>query len=245
MASSSRGILILPTYNESGNIQPLVEQIHRQGLDLDILVVDDNSSDGTAERVEELARRFPVRLIRREKKMGLGSAHKAGLQYAVEKRYPFILTMDADFAHPPSILRGLLDQVSSSSAEVIVGSRYCAGGDFHRIGRFRPVVSRLSHWLATHLLRLPYDCLGGLRLYRLCALEKIDFRQTPSDGHAFLMEILYALRSAGVRVEELPVVIQPRQEGYSKVSWREFLTGGWTFLRLCLLEFRERLGWLR
>lgn len=245
MAASSRGVLILPTYNESGNIEPLLEQVHGEDLGLDILVVDDNSPDGTADRVEALSPRIPVTVIRRQRKMGLGSAHKAGLQHALAKRYPLIITMDADFAHSPSTLRDLLAFSSSSPAEVIVGSRYCAGGDFHRIGRFRPIVSRLSHWLATHLLHLPYDCLGGLRLYRLRALEKMDFRQAPSDGHAFLIEILYALRNAGVEVKELPVVIQPRQKGSSKVSWADFFEGGWTFFRLCLLEFRGRLGCLR
>lgn len=229
-------LLILPTYNEAGNIERLIERIRKQSLALDMLIVDDNSTDGTGALADRLAQKGDLAVIHRVKKSGIGSAHKLGLRYAIEHRYRYAMTMDADFAHSPNDLKTLLEK--APLADVVVGSRYAKGGDFHRIGIFRPLISWTTHGLAMIFLKLPTDCMGGFRLYHVSALQEIDFdREVPSDNHAMLAELLYGLKKKGLSVQEVPVVIQPRPAGESKVSFGEIFSTGCSFARLLLRGF--------
>lgn len=225
-------LLILPTYNEAGNIGRLIQELQNERLDLDILVVDDNSPDGTGVLAERLATQAPITVIHRSEKQGLGSAHRLGLQYAMAHQYRFAITMDADFAHSPRYLRQMLAMASRS--DVVIGSRYAPGGDFYKIGILRPLISWTIHWFATWLLHLPYDCTGGLRLYRVQALRGIDLKRIRSTGHAFLIEILSSIKQNGFSIQEFPVVIQPRREGKSKVSRFEMLQEAMACLRFFL-----------
>lgn len=230
MTVAGRTLLILSTYNEAANLEPLVRRIDEQGLDLDIVVIDDNSPDGTGRVAERIDRRPPVTVIHREQKMGLGSAHKLGFAYAIEHDYELAITMDTDFAHPPRYLPSMIE--AAARADVVVGSRYLEGGDFHKVGVLRPLISHLSHWLTRQLLGLPYDCTGGFRLYRVAALRQLDFGRIPADGHALLIEILHALSREGFTIVEIPIVIEARPAGESKVSLGEFVGAIGSMVRL-------------
>ena len=240
MPDSAEALLIIPTYNEAGNIQRLTWEIQEQQLGLDILVIDDHSPDGTGDLAEQLAREMPLRVIHRNGKYGIGSAHKLGLRYATEHGYRTAITMDADLAHSPRYLRHMMEK--ASHADVVIGSRYIEGGDSFRRGWLRPFISWAAHGLTTCVLKLPYDCTGGLRLYRVSSLKRIEWDQILSDGHAFLMESLYAIQGKGLTILEVPIVVQPRLTGESKVSLTEVLVTGKVFLRLLLQSRRQRRG---
>ncbi len=226
----SRALLIIPTYNEAGNITHLISEILEQGTGLDILIIDDSSPDGTAALAERLAERAPITVIRREGKLGIGSAHKRGFQYALDRGYEWALTMDADFSHSPRYLRDLLE--ASRCADVAVGSRYIPGGGLFGWGAFRLLLTHTAHWLTTHVLRVPYDCTGGFRLYHADVLRAIDFQRIRSEGYAFLIEMIFQVSRSGFQVREVPIVINSRHKGVSKISRYEIFKAVKTLLRL-------------
>ncbi len=225
-------LLIIPTYNEAGNIEALISEILEQGLELDILVIDDNSPDGTAALAERLAEKAPITVIRREGKLGIGSAHKRGFQHALERGYGRAVTMDADFSHSPRYLKDLL--AASESADVAVGSRYIPGGGLAGWSPLRRLITHTAHWMTTHVLRIPYDCTGGFRLYHAEVLRAVDFRRIRSEGYAFLIEMIFQVSRMGFRVAEVPIVINSRHKGVSKISKREIFKAMKTLLRLSL-----------
>lgn len=231
-----KALLVIPTYNEAGNIERLLRAIFAERLDLDVLVIDDRSPDGTGALLDRLAGELPLRVIHREGKQGIGSAHERGFDDARERGYTHVLTMDADFAHDPSYLRSLLAR--AGEADVIVGSRYLAGGGLRDWSLIRRLLTHTAHWCTTHLLGLPYDCTGGLRLYDVAVFERFDYRRIRSDGYAFLVEMLYHLRRAGCSIREVPITIAARNIGVSKISRVEILNAVKTLLRLSL----NRLG---
>ena len=232
MPARSDTLLIIPTYNEAGNIEALISEILEQRLELDILVIDDNSPDGTAALAERLAARAPITVIRREGKLGIGSAHKRRFQHALERGYPRAITMDADFSHSPRYLKDLL--AASEKADMAVGSRYIPGGGLAGWGAIRRCITHTAHWLTTHVLRVPYDCTGGFRLYRAEVLRAVDFQKIRSEGYAFLIEMIFQVNRMGFRVAEVPIVINSRHKGVSKISKREILKAVATLLRLSI-----------
>ena len=239
-ATRTTRLLVIPTYNEAGNLERLVEAVHRLGLGLDLLVVDDHSPDGTGALAELLAARLPLAVLHRSGKLGIGSAHKDGLRYAIERGYTHVLTMDADLSHSPAYLGPMLAR--AAEADVVLGSRYVQGGGFHRFAFHRLLLTKIVHRLTTVLLGLPYDCTGGLRCYRVAALRRLDMAQVPSDGHAFLIEILFALTRLGCAIVEYPIVFQPREQGCSKVSAAELHRSAWALTRLALQ--RRDAAWM-
>lgn len=237
-AVDQRVLLVIPTYNEAGNIVALLRAVQAQQLGADILVVDDHSPDGTAQLVEALAAELPVRVLHRPGKLGVGSAHKDGIRHAIEQGYTHVLTMDADFAHDPSYLSVLL--AHADAADVVVGSRYLSGGGVSGWTLVRRLITRTAHWLTTRMLGLPYDCTGGFRLYRLSVFERVDYQRIRSDGYAFLIEMFYYVRRAGCSVREIPIVIPSRNCGVSKISKVEIFNAVSTLMRLALQPRRRR-----
>ncbi len=229
-------LVVIPTYNEVGNIERLLRGILAQGLGLDLLVIDDQSPDGTGKLLDRLAAELPLRVIHREGKLGIGSAHERGFAHAREHGYTHVLTMDADFAHDPAYLRPML--AHAGQADVVVGSRYLDGGGLRGWSLIRRVLTHTAHWCTRHLLGLPYDCTGGFRLYDVSVFDRFDYRHVRSDGYAFLVEMLYYLRRAGCSIRELPITITFRHNGTSKISRVEILKAVKTLLRLSL----QRLG---
>ncbi len=236
MADPAKILLVIPTYNEAGNIERLLREILAQGLGLDVLVIDDNSPDGTGAILDRLAGELSLRVIHREGKLGIGSAHERGFDDAREHGYTHVLTMDADFAHDPSYLRDVL--AHAGQADVVIGSRYIPGGGLRGWSLIRLVITHTAHWCTTHLLGLPYDCTGGFRLYHLAVFERFDYHEIRSDGYAFLVEMLYHLRRAGCSIHEVPITITSRHSGTSKISRVEILNAVKTLLRLSL----QRVG---
>ena len=195
-------LLVIPTYNEAGNIERLLRDIFAQRLELDVLVIDDNSPDGTGAILDRLEMELPLRVIHREGKLGLGSAHERGFDYARKHGYTHVLTMDADFAHDPSYLRAMLAR--AGQADVVIGSRYIEGGGLRGWSRLRRFITYTAHWCTTHLLGMPYDCTGGFRLYDVAVFDRFSYQEIRSEGYAFLIETLYHLRRIGCSIVFAP-----------------------------------------
>ncbi len=203
--------------------------------------MDDNSPDGTAELVEQLADDEPrVHLLRRQGKLGLGTAHLAGYRWALQRHYSRVITMDADFSHPPERIPAMLE--ASREADVVIGSRYCPGGGhadwpFHRI-----LLSSTSNVVARLCLRLePADCTGAFRCFRRSVLENIAAENIVSRGYSFQEEMLWHCSGRGWRIAEVPITFQDRRGGKSKMSLREILGGVATIVRLVFTPEGRRI----
>ena len=252
MSASAQTLLVIPTYNECENLERLIEAVCREQDGIQILVIDDNSPDGTGKIADRLAAQGRVHVIHRSGKLGIGSAHKAGLRYAIEHQFAYVMTMDGDFSHSPADLRPLLER--AAFVDAVIGSRYVQGGGFERFGAHRLALTKTVHWLTQVLLQLPYDCTGGLRLYRVAALQRIPWEALRADGHAFLIEVLFHLQQQGGTIHEYPITIHPRRFGKSKVSLAELGRAAsilarlwWMRMMLARLDHRARVsqdgGW--
>ncbi len=213
--------LILPTYNERPNIAALIEVIFRTvPHDLSILVVDDNSPDGTGEVVRELATRYPrLSLLHREKKEGLGPAHLAGFAYVLaHPSYVTVTMMDADFSHNPRYLPEMLKQAGSH--DLVVGSRYVRGGGVSsEWGVPRKILSRLGNWYINFWYHYPLrDWTGGYNTIRTDALRRASIEKLDPKGYSFVPALKYALLKTGSSFLETPIHFEERRAGTSKVS---------------------------
>jgi dolichol-phosphate mannosyltransferase len=227
-------LVVIPTYNESENIKLLIPQIRSLDISPDVLIVDDNSPDGTSAIVEKMIENDPhIILIKRPLKLGLGTAHIAGFKYALENNYYKVVSMDADFSHNPSSIPNLVS--AADNFDVILGSRYVPGGGVKNWSIFRWCLSRGSNLLAKLLLRLKNkDCTGGFRCYNRYVLEKIDFTRIKSDGYSFLVELLFNIQSLKYKIGEVPIIFEDRAVGISKISRKEIYKAIMTLLRLTL-----------
>jgi dolichol-phosphate mannosyltransferase len=215
-----RFLVIIPTYNERENIRELVPAILKEAPDVDILVVDDGSPDGTGQQVLELKNSgLPVNLLPRTKKEGLGRAYVAGFKWARERGYEVVIEMDADFSHRPVDLKKIIDQ--SAAPDFIVGSRYCAGGGVTQWGLGRRLLSRGGSLYARTILGLPLnDWTGGFNLWKMKTLEGIGIDSLASDGYAFQIELKFRALKRGFRGIEVPILFDERRAGQSKMSSR-------------------------
>lgn len=212
-------LILLCTYNEAQNVPKMVEALLAELPSANILVVDDNSPDGTgqwvARRATEEAR---LNLLSRSGKLGLGSATRQGMQWCLERDYDYLINLDADLSHRPSDVPRLL-QCCQQSCDVAVASRYLPGGGFSNIAAHRRLMSLMLNRYANWRLRLPLtDCSGSFRCYRTAALRKLDFEQLKCNGYGFLEEILVALEDSGCRFAEVPIWFDARTLGKSKLS---------------------------
>jgi dolichol-phosphate mannosyltransferase len=224
--------VVIPTYNESENISALIPQV----LELPrfrVLVVDDNSPDGTAEVVGALADQEPrVGLLSRPSKQGLGTAYIAGFRRALAEGAEFVCEMDADFSHNPSYLPALL-AAAETRYDLVLGSRYISGGGTVNWGALRQFISRGGNMYARAILGLPVmDATGGFRCYRRRVLEAIDLDAIHSNGYSFQIELVYRALRAGFQIGEVPIVFPDRRVGQSKMSRRIVLEALLTVWRL-------------
>ncbi len=215
-----RSIVIIPTYNERENLPPLVAAVLAVAFDADILVVDDNSPDGTGELAESLAASTDrVRVLHRAGKQGLGTAYIAGFKYALAHGYARIVEMDADFSHRPEDLPALLR--AAEQADVVVGSRNIPGGRAENWSPLRHLISKGGSLYARTLLGLPIkDCTSGFKCFRREALQAIDLDGVVSNGYGFQVEMNYLCHRAGLRLVEVPIIFPDRTVGHSKMSSR-------------------------
>ena len=216
--SPLRTLVALATYNEIENLPTLVAAVRAQLPDADVLVVDDNSPDGTGRWCDEEARRSPwFSVIHRAGKLGLGSASHVAMQAAIERGYDLLITLDADWSHPPEALPTLV--AAAADADVVIGSRYCPGGSIEGWPLSRRVVSAVMNRATRLALGAPVrDASGACRLYRVEMLKQLDFSQLTATGYAYLEEILWHLHRRGARFAEVPIAFTDRRAGASKVS---------------------------
>ena len=222
-AGPSQGycLVVVPTYNEALNIERLVAEVLSQGPQFDVLVVDDNSPDGTGDLVAALAARTPrVQLLRRAGKLGLGTAYVAGFREGLRQGYSFLCEMDADFSHRPHYLPVLL-AVAERAADVALGSRNVPGGRVENWSLVRKLISKGGSLYARIILGMPVrDCTGGFKCFRAEVLRRIDLDAITSNGYAFQVAMNYRCHQAGYRIHELPIVFPDRVHGQSKMSQR-------------------------
>jgi dolichol-phosphate mannosyltransferase len=244
MSVADKTLVTLATYNEIENLPRLVEEIFRCAPQVDILVIDDNSPDGTGRWCDEQASRDPrLHCLHRPKKLGLGTATIAGMRYALEHGYGYVLNMDADFSHPPRYLPALLAGMQPADGppiDVMIGSRYVRGGGIEGWPLRRHLMSRGVNTYARWLLGLkPRDCSGAFRCYRSDILSRLDFDAIRSRGYSFQEEGLWHLKRDGAPFGETPIVFVDRRQGTSKINGGEALAA----LRIILgLGVRNLLG---
>ncbi|HEX8943927.1 MAG TPA: polyprenol monophosphomannose synthase [Gemmatimonadaceae bacterium] len=230
---AERALVIVPTYNERENIARLIDNVLGQDPRLEILVVDDGSPDGTAEIVEGIIAVNPrVNILRRARKMGLGTAYVAGFRWALERSYDYVFEMDADFSHDPQHLPEFLRAIKS--ADLVLGSRYREGKVTvvnWPIGRL--ILSYFANVYARRVTGLEvWDATGGFKCFRREVLEAIDLTKVRSNGYAFQIEMSYRASKRGFRIVEIPIVFVDRTEGQSKMSKTIVREAVWMVWRL-------------
>jgi dolichol-phosphate mannosyltransferase len=223
--------LVLPTYNEAENIEPLVKgalpRLESTGFEHHVLIVDDGSPDGTGEIADRLAGELPqVEVLHRERKLGLGRAYLAGFDHGLSRGAELLLEMDSDFSHDPADLPRLV--AAAADADVVLGSRYVAGGGVTEWGPIRRGLSRGGSWYARKILGIPVrDLTGGFKCFRRRVLETIDLEAIHADGYGFQIEMTYRAIKAGFSVEEVPILFRERRLGQSKMTARIAIEAVW------------------
>jgi dolichol-phosphate mannosyltransferase len=229
-----RTLVVLPTYDEADNVLPLSREILAIDRGLHILVVDDNSPDGTGDLVEQEGRREArLHLLRRPGKLGLGTAYLAGFRSGLDEGYDCILTMDCDRSHNPRYIPALLAALVDH--DVVIGSRYVRGGGIVNWPWHRRSLSAFANLYARALLRVPVrDCTSGFRAYRREVLETVDPFEIRASGYSFLEEMAWRVHRCGFRIAEVPIVFEQRTAGVSKIDSGEIYRAAWHVLATAL-----------
>lgn len=230
--SNQRLLITLCTYNERENLERLVPEIFSFAPDAVVLVIDDNSPDGTGKLADQMAEQNErIQVLHREGKLGLGTAILSGFRHGIDQNYDFLINLDADFSHHPRYLPAL--RACMEQADVAIGSRYVSGGGVEGWGFRRHFMSQSINWYARLLLRLKTrDNSGSYRCYRVSKLRELDLNRVVARGYAFQEEILYRCRRIECRFQETPIFFEDRRYGSSKISWRESVAALWVIFRL-------------
>lgn len=217
---NSRPLVMIPTYNERENVERMCQDILALRIDLDILFVDDSSPDGTGEVLDKIAMSHAnVRVVHRPGKLGIGSAHYAGIKWAYDQGYKVLITMDCDYTHPPEYIPQFLSL--SETHDVVIGSRYMMDASLSEWNLLRKGLTLFGHFLTQHLLGMEYDATGAYRAYRLDCITRQTFDLVHSSGYSFFFESLYIITRNRHGVAEIPIVLPARTYGHSKMSYRE------------------------
>lgn len=235
-------LVAIATFNERDNLPSLIDAIEAALPTADVLVIDDNSPDGTGDWAKERAASDPrVRIIHRSGKLGLGTATFAAMRVAIDEGYDIVCTLDADWSHPPETLPELVALLKEKGPTVAIGSRYVRGGRIEGWPLKRHLASKLVNSAARVLLRLPTrDCSGAFRAYRVDALHGIEFDSMRGTGYAYLEEILWRLKRRGATFVELPITFTERRAGASKINGREVRKAIALLFRLGFVEWTGR-----
>jgi dolichol-phosphate mannosyltransferase len=226
-------LVIVPTYNERENIDLLLDRLLALPFGLEVLVVDDHSPDGTAERVAARLQSEPrVHLLERPGKLGLGSAYRDGFRYALDRGAEYIFEMDADFSHDPEAIGSLLEE--AKDYDLVLGSRYLDGNvTVVNWPLTRLILSYSANLYARWITGLPvHDCTGGFKCFRRRALESVRLDRVRSDGYAFQIEMTYKCWKGGMRIREIPILFVDRRAGVSKMSRNIIWEALWMVWRL-------------
>jgi dolichol-phosphate mannosyltransferase len=222
--------VVLPTYNEADNVLPLSEEVLAVAPSIEVLVVDDNSPDGTGDLVAERGASEPrLHLLRRAGKLGLGTAYLAGFGYGLENGYDQVFTMDADFSHNPRYIPQML--ASMKDHDMVIGSRYVPGGGIENWPVHRRMLSAFANFYAGRLLRLPvHDCTSGFRCYSVEVLSTVEPFEIKASGYSFLEEMALRVSRCGFEIGEVPIVFENRRAGSSKIDSSEIYRAAWHVL---------------
>ncbi|HQF81641.1 MAG TPA: polyprenol monophosphomannose synthase [Candidatus Syntrophosphaera thermopropionivorans] len=236
-----KALLIIPTYNEIANIKNIITASLSQSPDLYILVIDDNSPDGTAKAVKEMMENEPhINLIERPKKMGLGSAYVQGFKYALNNDYDYVLEMDADFSHNPADIPRLLE--AAKKYDVVIGSRYCQGVNIINWPFRRLLISYFASKYVRIITGMPIkDPTSGFKCFRRRVLEAIDLNSILSDGYAFQIEMNFRAWVKGFTIYEIPIVFTERRDGVSKMSRQIVWEAAWMVWRLQIMKLLGKI----
>ncbi len=229
-------LIIVPTYNERENLPRMAERLLKLPEPVDLLVVDDNSPDGTGKTADELAAKHPqVHVLHRAEKNGLGRAYIAGFKWALERGYEFIFEMDGDFSHNPDDVPTFLDVAKNQNADLVLGSRYTGGVRVLNWPLKRLLLSRCAGIYVWLITGMPFtDPTGGYKCFRRRALASLNFDKLQSNGYSFQIETTHQLWMEGMKIVEVPIIFTERAEGHSKISHHIVAEALWMVWRLWL-----------
>ena len=232
----SRTLLVLPTYNEAENIHPMVKRLMGLETVLDVLVVDDNSPDGTGDIADELADgNDRVHVLHRQEKDGLGRAYCAGFAWALERDYDFVCEMDCDFSHNPDDIARFLEKAETEDADLVLGSRYCEGIRVINWPLNRLLLSMFAGKYVRAITGMPFtDPTGGFKCFRRRVLQAIDLDRVKANGYSFQIELTHILWRTGHKIAEVPIIFTDRFVGTSKMSGKIVREAIWMVWRLWL-----------
>ncbi|MEO6462024.1 MAG: polyprenol monophosphomannose synthase [Candidatus Eisenbacteria bacterium] len=235
-------LVIIPTYNERENIETLLDRLLALPYGLEVLVVDDNSPDGTGDLVAAREVQDPrIHLLRRAGKMGLGSAYVAGFRHALAHGAQLVFEMDADFSHDPDAIGGFL--AAAEEADLVLGSRYLHGVTVVNWPLSRLILSYSANVYTRLITGLPVrDATGGFKCFRRCALEAVNLDGVGSDGYSFQIEMSYKVWRKGFRIIEIPITFVDRRAGVSKMNQKIVWEAAWMVWRLRLMDLLGRTG---
>ena len=227
-------LVISPTYNEKKNISELIDRVSKISDLIDILIIDDNSPDCTAELVRSIMNdNNHIHLLERERKLGLGTAYCSGFLWALERDYDLIIQMDADLSHNPDDISRLIDE--TQTADLIIGSRYIEGVNVVNWPMRRLLLSYFANWYARLLIRFPIkDSTGGYKCFRRKVLESIDLTKIRSEGYSFQIEINFLAWIKGFKLSEIPIVFTERTVGESKMNMSIVIEAIWIVPKLLI-----------
>lgn len=234
-------LIIIPTYNEKENIERLISTVLTQHEAIELLIVDDNSPDGTATLVENMMASEPrIHILKRPGKMGLGSAYVTGFKYALKEGYDYIMEMDADFSHNPNDVPKLIEAAQSN--DLVIGSRYCNGINIINWPIERLLISYFASKYVRIITGMPIkDPTGGFKCFNRRVLEKIDLDNIHSEGYSFQIEMNYKAWVKGFRLKEVSIVFTERVDGHSKMSKKIVYEAAWMVWKLKLLAIMRAL----
>jgi dolichol-phosphate mannosyltransferase len=244
----SDSLVIIPTYNENNNVKFIIEEVLRQGEEFDVLIVDDNSPDGTSNTVKKLQQNKSdkksgrIHLIEREKKMGLGSAYIEGFQWTLGRKYDFVFEMDADFSHNPSTLVKMRKTLVENNIDLVLGSRYKNGVNVINWPMSRLVLSYFANIFAKTVTGVPLsDLTSGFKGIRKNVLENLDFDKIDAEGYGFQIEIHFYTFRKGFKIKEIPIVFTERRSGDSKMSKKIVWEAFWLVWKLGLRRLIRKI----
>ncbi len=236
----SDSVIIIPTYNEIENVERMTSTVMAFNKDFHILYVDDNSPDGTADKIIELQKEYPGRIFleKRSGKLGLGTAYIHGFKWSIQRGYEYIFEMDCDFSHNPDDLIRLYEACATDGADVSIGSRYCKGGKVSNWPLKRVLMSYFASLYVRMILFIGIkDTTAGFKCYRRAVLEKINLEGIPFKGYAFQICMKYAALKHGFKVKEVPITFIDRMYGTSKMNsgiFKEAFFGVWKMRKMKL-----------
>lgn len=237
---TSKTLVIIPTYNERENIEKMVRKVFSLILPLDLLIIDDNSPDGTADIIKSLQQEYPekLHLLEREGKLGLGTAYITGFKWALENKYDYICEMDADFSHNPDDLIKLYDACENQGADLAIGSRYISGVNVVNWPIGRILMSYFASIYVRMITRMNIqDTTAGFKCYKRKVLETINLDKIKLKGYAFQIEMKFTTWKFGFKIVEVPIIFTERQEGVSKMSGGIFNEAIWGVIKMKFRSF--------